>query len=91
MYMSHISRLLKYLTDNNILYDKQFGFCNSRSSEHAVIELLDTLLFEVLGQFPNKKIWSNNKIKLNTVIKLMYLQIRHPQSTFPRFVSLVLN
>ena len=91
MYMSHISRLLKYLTDNNILYDKQFRFCNSRSSEHAVIELLDTLLFQVLGQFPNKKIWSNNKIKLNTVIKLMYLQIRHPQSTFPRFVSLVLN
>ena len=32
---------------------------------------------------------TNNKV--NTVVKLFYLQIKHPQSRFPRFLILVLN
>ena len=33
--------------------------------------------------------YPNNK--LNSVAKLVYLQIKHPQSIFPKFLILVLN
>ena len=33
--------------------------------------------------------YTNNK--MNIVIKLVYLQIKHPQSIYPRFFILVLN
>ena len=33
----------------------------------------------------------NTNSKLNIVVKLVYLQIKHPQSIFPRFFILVLN
>ena len=36
--------LFKNLTEKNILHDKQFGFRNSYSTEHAIIELVDKLL-----------------------------------------------
>ena len=40
----------------------------------------------------NKKNIKDNTInKLNTVVKLIYLQIKHPQSIFIRFLTLVLN
>ena len=37
------SRLYKYLTDNNILYKKQFGFQTRHSTEHAIIQLVDQI------------------------------------------------
>ena len=37
------NRLYKYLTDNNILYKKQFGFQTGHSTEHAVIQLVDQI------------------------------------------------
>ena len=40
------------------------------------------------NEFPQKSINTNNKI--NAVVKLTYLQIKHPQSIFPRFLTLVL-
>ena len=33
----------------------------------------------------------NTNSKLNIVVKLVYLQIKHPQSIFPRFLILSLN
>ena len=36
-------RLYKYLTDNNILYKKQFGFQTRHSTEHAIIQLVDQI------------------------------------------------
>ena len=40
----------------------------------------------------NKKNIKDNTInKLNTVVKLIYLQIKYPQSIFIRFLTLVLN
>ena len=41
--------------------------------------------------FNKKNIWDNTKNKLNTVVKLIYLQIKHRQSKFPRFSTLVLS
>ena len=40
----------------------------------------------------NKK-YIDNKTnnKKNTVVKLIYLEIKHPQSIFPRFLTLLLN
>ena len=38
-----------------------------------------------------KNIKDNTNNKLNTVVKLIYLQIKHPQSIFLRFLTLVLN
>ena len=35
------NRLYKYLTDNNILHKKQFGFQEGHSTEHAIFQLED--------------------------------------------------
>ena len=37
------NRLYKYLTENNILYKKQFGFQKSHSTNHAIIELINNI------------------------------------------------
>ena len=39
----------------------------------------------------NKKYIDNTNNKLNNVVKLIYLQIKHPPSIFPKFLTLVLN
>ena len=35
------NRLCEYLTKNNLLFDKQFGFRKGHSTEHALIELVN--------------------------------------------------
>ena len=37
------NRLYKYLTDNSILYKKQFGFQEGHSTEHAIAQLVDQI------------------------------------------------
>ena len=37
------NRLYKYLTDNNMLYKKQSGFQEGRSTEHAIVQLVDQI------------------------------------------------
>ena len=37
------NRLQKYLKDQNILCDKQFGFRTSHSTEHAIAQLVDQI------------------------------------------------
>ena len=37
------NRLYKYLTDNNMLYKKQFGFQEGHSTEHAIVQLVDQI------------------------------------------------
>ena len=37
------NRLQKYLKDQNILYDKQFGFQTGHSTEHAIAQLVDQI------------------------------------------------
>ena len=37
------NHLYKYVTDNNILYTKQFGFQTGDSTEHAIIQLVDQI------------------------------------------------
>ena len=37
------NRLQKYLNDQNILYDEQFGFQTGYSTEHAIAELVDQI------------------------------------------------
>ena len=38
------NRLYDYLVQNHILYNKQFGFQNGHSTDHAVIQLVDDIL-----------------------------------------------
>ena len=38
------NRLYNYLLEHNLLYEKQFGFQASNSTEHAVIQLVDQIL-----------------------------------------------
>ena len=38
------NRLYKYLLQNNLLYNKQFGFQASNSTEHAVLQLISQML-----------------------------------------------
>ena len=37
------NHLYKYLTDNSVVYKKQFGFQEARSAEHAIVELVDQI------------------------------------------------
>ena len=37
------NRLYKYLTDNSMLYKKQFGFQERHSTEHAIVQLVDQI------------------------------------------------
>ena len=37
------NRLQKYLKDENILYDKQFGFSTGHSTNHAISQLVDQI------------------------------------------------
>ena len=37
------NRLFKYLTTNEILYKKQFGFQEGHSTEHAIMQLIDKI------------------------------------------------
>ena len=37
------NRLYNFLRENNILYEKQFGFQNSHSTDHAIIQLIDEI------------------------------------------------
>ena len=38
------NRLYQYLTENKILYPKQFGFQTAHSTEHAIVQLVDQIL-----------------------------------------------
>ena len=38
------NRLYQYLTENKILYPKQFGFQTGHSTEHAIVQLVDQIL-----------------------------------------------
>ena len=35
--------LYKFLLENNILYQKQFGFQNAHSTEHAILQLVNQI------------------------------------------------
>ena len=37
------SRLYLYLTENNLLYSKQFGFQKRHSTDHAIVQLADQI------------------------------------------------
>ena len=37
------NRLYSYLTENNILFNKQFGFQADHSTKHALLELVDQI------------------------------------------------
>ena len=37
------NRLYKYLTENNLLYCKQFGFQKGHSPEHAILQLVEQI------------------------------------------------
>ena len=38
------NRLYQHLTENKILYPKQFGFQTGHSTEHAIVQLVDQIL-----------------------------------------------
>ena len=45
------NRLYKYLTDNSMLYKKQFGFQEGHSTEHAIVQLVH----EIRNSFESKQ------------------------------------
>ena len=46
-------RLYSYLTENKILFKKQFGFRSGHSTDHALLELID----QICECFDKKKIF----------------------------------
>ena len=45
------NRLYKYLTDNSMLYKKQFGFQEGHFTEHAIVQLVD----QITNSFESKQ------------------------------------
>ena len=41
--LSKYNRLYKCLTENNLLYRKQFGFQKMHSPEHAILQLVEQI------------------------------------------------
>ena len=41
------NRLYKYLTGNSMLYEKQFGFQEGHSTEHAIVQLVDQITHQI--------------------------------------------
>ena len=41
--IGYISQLINFITDNNILYDHQYGFRKCRSTQQAIITLVDKI------------------------------------------------
>ena len=37
------NKLFNFISDNNILYDHQYGFCKGRSTQQAIITLVDRI------------------------------------------------
>ena len=50
-YTKYLNTDNKYLIENDILYSKQFGFQNSRSTDHALVQLVD----QIIESFENNK------------------------------------
>ena len=47
------SRLTKFIKDCNILYEQQYGLRNKHSTQHAILDIVDTILQEMdNGKFP---------------------------------------
>ena len=54
------TRMLKFITSQNILYDNQFGFRANYSTEQALVKLLDTI----------RSAWDNKKYVCSVLIDL---------------------
>ena len=55
------NRLYAYLAENNILFNKQFGFRAGHSTEHALLELID----HISGSFNDKSYFQGIFIDLS--------------------------
>ena len=40
-------RLYNHLSEHNLLYQKRFGFQQSHSTEHAIMQLIDQLMINL--------------------------------------------
>ena len=58
------NRLYSYLTENNILFNKQFGFRAGHSTEHALLELFD----QIGNKFNDKNYLLGTFIDLSKVL-----------------------
>jgi len=38
------SRLTKFVKDYNLLYDQQYGFRSKHSTQHAILDIVNTIL-----------------------------------------------
>ena len=38
------SRLTTFVKDCNILYDQQYGFCSTQSTDYAILDIVNTIL-----------------------------------------------
>ena len=61
------NRLYKYLLQNNLLYEKQFGFQASNSTKHAVIQLIS----QILDTFNENKYTQDIFIDLNKAFDIV--------------------
>ena len=56
------NRLYKYLTENNLLYCKQFRFQKGHSPEHAILQLVEQI----------NQSFEKNKFTLGVFVDLIY-------------------
>ena len=61
------NRLYSYLTENNILFNKQFGLREGHSTEHALVELVDQI----------SNIFNDKNYLLGIFIKILIKKLEH--------------
>ena len=70
------NRLYKFLVENNILYQKQFGFQNAHSTEHAILQLVN----QITEAFSQGKYILRTFIELFKAFKTVILFTRKTKS-----------
>ena len=65
------NRLYKYLTDNSMLYKKQFGFQDRHSTEHAIVQLVD----QIRNSFESKQSTLRVFVDLSKAFDTVYPKI----------------
>ena len=65
------NRLYKYLTDNSMLYKKQFGFQEGHFTEHAIVQLVD----QIRHSFESKQYTLGVFVDLSKALDIVNLKL----------------
>ena len=82
------NRLQKYIKDQNILYDKQFGLRTGHSTEHAIAQLVDQIYEAFEKNEYTLGVFFDLKLELYNVTDRNYAWIKSYLSNRLRYIQI---